>query len=372
MTTKNIKIALFGALIIAMILPFTGMGFAKAEVPIKVDEILIPEPKLDAKMQPLSEFEGVIPELISEDKSNTHQAIVVKDTRAAELLGDNYKYSSTAQYLTESGWQPELSFLTDDGKNTVTVTLKDGKVVNVDKYETVTWTHAARGFAVDEYNGSYSMRGNSMVADIPTYSHQAGSFTVLLLNAQKSGSTDADVCTSSKAPTSYWGQVGMQFDSNGVRVGYTDTLKSCNPSFFSIPYSAGDSMKYRIYIDDASDNWYMWVDNLSDGNPPYAFVRNVSGSSLLDNDTPQTSVWYENPNASTVNWDPGFSADPVVDYASFQWTDNVWYYWTGELKSTIGCHTGATTGQLMSGAFVGSPHNVTFDVSNMDSLCGQS
>jgi len=42
MITKNIKIALFGALMVAMILPFSGIGFVSAEVPGKATQIQKP------------------------------------------------------------------------------------------------------------------------------------------------------------------------------------------------------------------------------------------------------------------------------------------------------------------------------------------
>jgi len=116
------------------------------------------------------------------------------------------------------------------------------------------------------------------------------------------------------------------------------------------------------------------MDNNSDNpSPPYAFVRSVANSDFVDTDNPNTNVFFENPNASTVNWDPGFTAgDFTVDWASFQWTNDSWYLWGEEFLDTDGCHTGATAAQLMSGSFVTSPYDVTFDVSNMDSLCGQS
>jgi len=161
----------------------------------------------------------------------------------------------------------------------------------------------------------------------------------------------------------------MQFDSNDVRIGYTDTLADCDPSFLSIPFSTGDSMKYRIYINDSTDEWTLWVDNLDDTGLPYAFTRTVSGSSSLDTDTLQTSVWFENANYPSNGWDAGFASDPVIDYAAFQWTNGNWYYWGGEDQTPFSCDSGTTVSNIMSGTFVGSPHDVTFDVSGIEDKC---
>jgi len=325
MIKNNIKAILFASLIVAMVLPFSGMMMAEAAPSENANE---KAPLNSMKVLDISEFDGEIPGLINENALNGLKIAVAKNPQVKYLLGDNYEFSDTAQRFTENdGWQPILNYYTDNGENTVTVLMDKGKVVSAEKYENVVWGHA-RGFAVDGYDDNrYTVSGLSMVADVPDYDHDTGSFTALLTNAQKSGSTDADVCTSSKAPTSYWAQIGMQFDSNDVRIGYTDTLKNCVPAYFPIPFSTGDSMKYRIYINDATDVWTLWVDNVSDGSPAYAFTRTVSGSSTLDIDTLQTSVWYENSNTSSNGWDDGFASDPVVDYAAFQWTNGSWYYW---------------------------------------------
>lgn len=375
MTNNNIKIAsLFGALMVAVILPFSGINFAIAEnAPIETKPST-PEPREGSEVLPLSEFDGVPPKVIPESRSLDQQKIAASDSRVSELLGNNYEHHSTAQYFEDGVWEPVVSFYADDQKNIVTAKLKQGKVVSVEKYETHKWTHANKGFAVDQYtDDTYTVQGLSMNMNVPAYSHSAGSWTALLVNAVKDGTT-ANVCISSNMPGSYWGQVGMEFSTNGVRVGYADTGTNCDPAFLPMPFSTGDDLTFRVYVDDANDDWYMFMDNNSDNpSPPYAFVRSVANSDYVDTDNPNSNVFFENPNASTVNWDPGFTAgDITVDWASFQWTDDNWYLWEDEFLDTVGCHPGATTAQLMSGSFVTSPHDLTFDVSNMDSLCGQS
>ncbi len=371
MTKNNFKIALFGALIVAMILPFSGINFASPASAASEEQQLVPEP--EQEIRSLSEFKGEPPKVFSETEKSEHKKQAVDDKKVSKLLGKNYKHHSTAQYFEDGVWEPIISFTTDKGNKVVTVKMKDGKVVGVEKYKAHKWGHSIRGFAVDQYSSPYTARGLGMNLDVPSYSHSAGSWTALLVNAVKNGST-GNLCDPNDMPNTYWAQSGLDFSSNGVRLGFADTGTGCVPAFLPMPFSAGDDVTFRVYVDDANDDWYMWMHNNSiASSPAYAFVRNVVNSDFIDNSNPHTNVFFENNNASTVNWDPGFtSGDPTVDWASFQYTNNSWYLWTAETKDTVGCHTGATTSQLMSGSFATSPYDVTFDVSNMDSLCGNS
>ena len=366
--TKTTKTILFASLLAAMILPFSGMMMADAAPNENANEKAPPN---SMKVLDISEFEGEIPELINENALNGLKIAVANNPQVKGLLGDDYEFSDTAQRQTENdGWQPILNYYTDDRKYTVTVVMDKGKVVSAEKYENVAWTHL-RAYAIDGYDDSrYTVSGVAMLADVPDYDYDTGVFTALLLNAQKSNSVEADVCDSDESPDSYWAQIGMQFDSNDVRIGYTDTLKDCVPAFFPIPFSTGDSMIYRIYIDDSTNVWTLFVNNLDDStNNGYAFSRTVSGSSTLDTDTLQTSVWFENSNYPSNGWDAGFASDPVIDYASFQWTNGNWYYWGGEDQTPLYCDSGTTVSDIMSGTFVRSPHDVTFDVSGIEFKC---
>lgn len=322
------------------------------------------------KVLDISEFDGVAPELINENALNGLKIAVAKNPQVKGLLGDNYEFSDTAQRLTENdGWQLILNYYTDDRKYTVTVVMDKGKVVSAEKYENVVWNHL-RAYAIDAYDEpKYTVTGLMMIADIPDYDHDTGDFTALLMNAQKADSVEADVCDSSKSPDSYWAQIGMQFDSDNVRIGYTDTLKNCVPSYFPIPYSTGDRMLYRIYIDDSTDVWTLYVDNTTDGVYPYAFLRTVSGSSTLDKDTLQTSIWFENSNYQSNGWDAGFASDPVVESAAFRWISNVWFYWTADNQTPFNCDAGTIVSDIMSGTFNNNPRDVTFDVSGIEDKC---
>ncbi len=373
MIKNNFKVILFASLIAALILPFSAMSLADAANENASDKAKenAQGPDESMRVSDISEFDIVAPGLINENALNGLKIAVAKNPKVKNLLGDDYEFKAYAQRMTENdGWQPELTYYTDNRENSVTVVMHKGKVISAEKYENVEWSHL-RAFAVDEYNDDrYPVIGLSMKADIPSYTHQAGTaFTVILLNAQKAGSIDNDVCTPSAAPTSYWAQIGVQFDTNGARVGVTDTFLDCEPIHFSIPYNTGDTMFYWIFIDDATDMWTAMVWNQTQGGYAYAYIVEVANSSELDIDTPQTSVWFENAHYTSNGWDAGFASDPVVDYAAFKYINGNYYYWFNEYKESGNCDSGTLVSDIMSGTFVGSLYEVTFDVSGIEDKC---
>lgn len=362
--TKTTKTILFASLIAAMILPFSGMMMAEAA---PNENAQVPDESM--RVPDIPEFDA--PGLINENALNGLKIAVAKNPKVKNLLGDDYEFKAYAQRMTENdGWQPELTYYTDNRENSVTIVMHKGKVISAEKYENVVWSHL-RAYAIDEYNDDrYPVIGLSMKADIPSYTHQAGTaFTAILLNAEKAGSNSADVCTPSAAPTSYWAQIGMQFDSSGTRVGFTDTILDCVPMFFSIPHSAGDTMIYWIHINDSTDVWTVMIWNQTQGGPAYAYSVIVANSSQLNVDTAQTSVWFENAHYPSNGWDTGFASDPVVDYAAFKYINGNYYYWFNEFQQPWDCDPGTIVSDIMSGTFVGSPHNVTFDVSGIEDKC---
>ncbi len=372
MTTKTIKTILFASLMVAMILPFSAMNFADAAPEDRAND------RTNNKTPPESmrvlqdfEFEGIVPEQINTNTLNNLEIGIVKNPQVKGLLGNDYEYRGHMQRQTENdGWQPILSYYTDNKKYTVTVVMDKGKVVSVEKYENVKWSHL-RAFAIDEYDDDrYTITGLSMKAEVPDYTHKSGTaFTAILLNAQKANSNDADTCTSSAAPNSYWAQMGMQFDSDGVRLGLTDTFLDCEPMYFPISFSTGDAILYWIYIDDATDVWTLLIWNQTQGGSAYAYTVEVADSYNLSVDTYQTSVWFENAHYTSNGWDADFTSDPVVDYAAFKYIDGNYYYWFGEYQHPLYCESGTTAADIMSGTFEGLPHDVTFDVSEIANKC---
>ena len=370
MIKNNFKVILFASLIVALVLPFSAMSLVDA-APNDASE-KIKEPPNESRIVLDIPFDGVAPGLINENALNGLKIAVAKNPKVKNLLGDDYEFKAYAQRMTENdGWQPELTYYTDNRENSVTVVMHKGKVISAEKYENVKWSHQ-RSFAADEYNDDrFPVIGLHMKADIPSYTHPAGAgtaFTAILLNAQKAGSNDNDVCTPSAAPASYWAQMGMQFNSDGVKVGFTDTFLNCEPVFFSIPFSVGDTMGYLIYIDDATDLWTVMIWNQTQGGYAYAYIEEVANSSEIDVDTPQTSVWFENAHYTSNGWDAGFTSDPIVDYAVFQHINGNYYYWFNEYQSH-NCDSGTSVSDIMSGTFVGSPYEVTFNVSGIEDEC---
>ena len=370
MTKNNFKVILFASLMIAMILPFSNMNMVDA-IPNDNANDNSQQPDKSMIISEISEFDLVAPGLINENALNGLKIAVTKNPKVKNLLGDDYEFKNYVQRMTDNdGWQPELTYYADNKENTVTVVMHKGKVISAEKYETVVWGHTTRGFAIDEYNDDrYPVIGLTMKSDIPNYNHQSGTFTVLLLNAEKEGSNSASVCNPSAAPDTYWAQIGMNFDTDGVKVGFTDTLLGCEPTFYSIPFSVGDTMLYWIFIDDATDVWTVMIWNQTQEGYAYAYSVEIENSSEINTNSAQTSVWFENSNTSSNSWDTGFTSDPVVDYAGFKYINGNYYYWFNEYQHHLYCDIGTTASQLMSGTFVGLPHDVTFDVSNIEDKC---
>ena len=398
--TKTKTMFLFAGLSVALMLPFSliemeesqtrhGIPYAEATPNQNAHERTIQNtpnenaneratnngPPPESGLVPfLKDFEFKSPRQINENALNGLKIAVAKNPQVKELLGDDFEYVGYHQYYTEDGWQPEINYRTDNGEYTVTVTMDKGRVVDAVKYETITWgLNDSRGFAIDQYDEDrWDATGMLMIADVPDYTHTSGSFTALLVNAQKEGSNNYDVCDSSKFPTSYWGQVGINFNENGARIGYTDTAFGCEPVFFnSLPYNTGDNIIFAIYVIDETDEWFLYAYNQDDSSPPYAYVRVVPGSSFIDTtNTRNTSVFFENSNHWwNGDWASGFASDPVVDIAAWQYTNGGWYVWFDENQIPWNCDIGTTASHLMHGTFVGSPYDVTFDVSEIQERC---
>ena len=231
-------------------------------------------------------------------------------------------------------------------------------------------TGHSRSFVVNYYdNSEFPITGISMTAMVPEYNYKTGTFTTLLLNAQKAGSDRSHVCRSSEAPQTYWMQVGMQFDSDNIKIGYTDTINDCKTKFFPISFTSGDTIKFQISINDTTDEWSILVENQSDMNPPHTFHRVIPNSSVLDTSTGETSVWFENSNFSENNWHEGFASDIVVKSAAVQHKDGTWHTWENENKMTLKCDVATTPSQLISGSFVNSPNAIIFNISEIQNKC---
>ena len=380
MTFKNTKTILFASLLVAMILPFSGMMMAEAAPNENAIDVVndTPKPKttkINGEMLDISEAPvGSMPTPHTDGQLNGLKMRAIHDPKITTLLGDNYEFKSSGKYGSDKDARSQISFFTDDRQNVVTINFEHGKIIESEKYAVTEWgATSARGWAIDYYDGSQTLNGLQMRADTPSFSHSSGGFTAMLLNAQKSGTnTSHNICLPSNAPDDFWAQAGFQFNSSGTKVGWANTLGYCNPSFATqLTFATGDEVKFRIYIDDTEDEWFVSIDNLDDSTG--AFVTDpieVADSSTFDTGSRHTSVWYENAN-DDWNWDTGFSSDPDVNSAHYRkTTSSSWYYWDGETQIDYNCSGWFVDPEdLMSGTFVGSPHNVTFDVSTIEADC---
>lgn len=402
MTYKNAKTILFASLLVAMILPFSTMELASADnevnEPKKIKHGSITEVTTIGDRQtsdglipiPMDEEREKYQKLIKENpmptdnvKSNQAQKHATNDGRVMNLLGDGFKHSSTAFYLDGEKWQPIVNFKTKDGKHTITVTMDDDKVKKIQKSKTVKYTDQAAGFGIRAIDQPYTMSGNLMALNAPDYTHNGDvvgqpNWVVLLLNSMKAGST-GDVCESADMPNTYWQQVGLEFSSDGIRAVFTDTGLNCDAQSFEMPVNANDRMDIFTVIDDATDTWTSYVINydIPSGEPNmYGYYRVVTDSDLMDTTSiTGTNVFFENQNTASTAWSLGFADDVTVDYAGFIYppTEN-WYYWQGDKFASAGCHPGPIVEEvdLLIGSFTSATHDVTWDVSEMDTLCGQN
>ncbi len=320
----------------------------------------------------------------TDDKKNIKaQNLVAKDHRIQNLLGDSFRHSSTGYSFDGVKWEPILNFQTDEGY-TVTVTIEDDKVKKIKKTKSIKFTDQFAGFGVRGINIPYPMSANLMSLDAPDYNHNGDvvgqpNWVVLLLNSMKAGSTLGQLCDSANMPDDYWAQIGLKFDADGVTLGYTDTGFNCDAQELAMPINAGDRIHFFTDIEDATNTWTLYAVNLDipPGEPnTFGFYRVLADSDLMDTTSIfGTNVFFENQNSASTAWSLGFADDVLVDYAGFKYPPNGnWYYWLGDKFADAGCHPGPIVEDvdLLVGSFASATHDVTWDVSEMDTLCGQN
>ena len=218
----------------------------------------------------------------------------------------------------------------------------------------------------------------------PDYTHNGdvdgqANWVALLLNSMKTGSSSGQLCNSANMPNAYWQQIGLMFSSDGTEVVYTDTGLDCDAQYFEMPINANDRLDFFTVINDATDTWTLYVVNydIPGGEPNmYGYYRVVPDSDLMDTtSTVGTNVFFENQNSASTAWSLGFADDITVDYAGFKYPPTGgWYYWQGDEFASAGCHPGPIVDDedLLIGSFTSGTHDVTWDVSEMDTLCGQN
>ncbi len=407
---KNInktKTILFAGLIAAMIFSFSGMNYVEAYDETTTKEIRhhaspqLPDnfnvTKYDQKtLQILNESQLVSIEessinqysdlintnpMPNDEKANIQsQNFAINDKRVSNLLGEGFTKQATGYYLDGETWKPIHNFQTQDGKYTISVTMDGDKVTKIKKSESVKYTHQPAGFGVIGPNQPFHMSGNLMALNAPDYNHNGDvsgqpNWVVLLLNSMKAGSSE-DVCNSANMPDSYWAQIGLEFNRHGTELVFTDTGYNCDGQDLSMPINADDRILFFTVIDDASNRWTLYAVNydIPSGEPNvYGFYRTLEDSELMDTTSViGTSVFFENQNSASIDWYLGFADDLLVDYAGFKYplTGN-WYYWWTDQSVEVGCHPG-TNEDVVIGSFASGNRDVIWDVSDMDTLCGQN
>lgn len=403
MILYNSKIIFFATLITAIIISFNSMNIAQADSEEHVtirsaipDEItILSEPRefqdKNENLYPmkLTEQQRQIQELIESnpiqftfEENEIFKQQSLENNEVKIMLGENAKYDATAFYFDGEKWQPEVTFMTGDEKEKVTVTLKNGKVINIQKYSQEKYSHSEAGFGIELANNPATMNGNLMALNVPEYAHNGNvpgepNWTALLLNSMKYNSTFNMLCESIYFPDQYWMQIGLNFDDQGIRLGYTDTSLDCGRNFLSMPINTDDRLDFFTIVEDSTDKWTLYAVNY-DIPPPnvFGYFKIVPNSSLIANSYTDvgTNVFFENQNSASIGWSLGFIDDPLVDYAGFRNpSDSLWYFWQDDVEATGGCHPGPiTTDDLTDGSFTSPSRDVTIDTSNMDTLCGQN
>ena len=182
----------------------------------------------------------------------------------------------------------------------------------------------------------------------------------------------ADACKSWKVPTTYWAQSGIQMAADGMDLIYADTKTGCHQKTFTTnpdEVDPGDSIISQITVDDSTDLWKIYGYNISNGNF-WVHLETISGSTDFKVDRALTSVFFENPNDASENWDPSYSADPKIDRALAREVSNgQWHYWGSQVDYPSGCDPGGYFwAHYASGSLSGS--GVTYDVSDIQQHCG--
>ena len=174
-------------------------------------------------------------------------------------------------------------------------------------------------------------------------------------------------------------QVGLAFVPSGSDFAWADTTTGCLPQFLftsvftgeqgdPTTVNSGNSLTFQITADDATDTWILYAYNVSTGDFWYnsKIVENTGDFQI---GTPNTSIFFENPQTVNEGWNVGFTTDPVVNSAYERSSaSGAWNYWSTEAKYAFNCDPGNLDWwNYISG---NTQTGLTFDVSNIDSDCG--
>lgn len=372
MTTKTIKTLLFASLIVAMILPFSGVNFAQAEK--KTDE--------DKALEKLAKHEYKFHKQLSTEDLDKIQEKILKDTGLSKDLESKsikrigYSYSSNIYELEANPAKPldvVMHYTVGDKILNVVV---DGTTGKVTDYEFTDIGEPldlpTNGLIISHYVGP-AIKGLRMDYNAPTYSHVSG-WSAMLVNAGMMGATSTYACDPTKVTTSYWAQTGVVMNAVGRQLVWSDNTTSCHPTPFSTSQTNptnGQSIVSQITVNPSTGMWYMTVVNVSTG-ATYYHPQSVPGTTQLQTSSPLTSVFFENPNTTTSNWNTGYGANPKINNAYGQATTNgVWNFWQSQNNYVMNCVPGGLNWSgYASGSLSGS--GVTYNVNTIKTNCARA
>jgi hypothetical protein len=371
MTTKTIKTIMFASLIVAMILPFTGMNLAQAEKKTDEDRALEKVAKYEYKFQK---------QLSKADQDKIHEKIIKDKNLSKDLEGKSikrigYSYTFNIYELEANPDKPVdiiMHYTVDNESLTVVV---DGTTEKITDYEFTELGPAllpTNGLIISHYGGS-AIKGLRMDYNAPNYSHVTG-WSAMLVNAGMVGATSANACDPTKVTTSYWSQTGVVMNAVGRQLVWSDNTTSCQATTFTTSQTnptAGQSIVSQITVNPSNGMWYMTVVNVSTGQT-YNHGQSVPGTTNFQTNSQLTSVFFENPNTTTSNWNTGYTTNPKINKAYAQSTTNgVWNYWGSQTNYVMNCVPGGLNWSgYASGTLSGA--GVTYNVNTIKTNCARA
>ena len=327
-----------------------------------------------------SQIEAIATFTFNEQQQRDFESIAKNHPEVKDALGDkdiNFVGVGVAGNLKNPESRLAIAhFLTDDNTVSVVIDEQSKEILDV-KSDVIRLLTNNNAFAIAKYDGSETIRGVEMRLDMPTYTHETGAtYTAIVLNGAKSGSTTANLCAWQNAPDDYWMQSGLLFDTDGIDVVWADTITNCAAiNVNTLDYSTGDTLRYRNYITDlsgtANDQVTAYIYNEENADY-FSYSRTVADTSNFMTGDVHTSVFFENANTSdTTQWENGFANEEltVLTAKHRTTTGSSYVTWDGETKAKANC--GGITGvaALMDDQFDSTLYSVTWDLLEMRSQC---
>lgn len=335
-TTTIITSMIFGLL---MLSPTTSLPLVHGQ---QVDQTSTGQQSLiinkDLGISDLS-VEKLFPAPMSDNDKKINQNTVLNHGQIKQMLsGKHYKFMGTNYvgnvFSKNVVWKPELHI---NVENTTQIAITINPLTNqVDDIQTFPITSTAsytgstgHGFADDNINTANSVDGLSMVVPYITHTTPGTSTTEFFMLNAISSLHGSNACSSSSYPNTYFAQVGLEFDGNGVRKAFpiwADTLSNCVPTASTAPYTANHSWFFKVYT--ATGYWVMYGVDQQDGTAIVSqSTTGQTNTTFQANNDPNTSVFFENTNKGT-SWSSEFTTNPSAQTLQYHnHSTNTWSSW---------------------------------------------